>query len=79
MTALTSHGQGEPSDPSEAFIVDIPDVNIAPYWVNTLPAKASVPLHGELVLRAEALGTPKPSIHWYKVSGESQDSKSAGI
>lgn len=70
VTALTSHGKSEPSDPSEAFIVDIPDVNIAPYWVNTLPPKLTPLLHSDLVLRAEALGTPKPSIHWYKDEDE---------
>jgi hypothetical protein len=68
IVALLSDGrESDPSDPSDAFIVDIPDVNIAPYFVGAaLASSVTVQRGQDLVLRADALGTPKPSIHWYK-------------
>ena len=104
---LTNGRESEPSEASDAFIVDIPDVNIAPYFVNAVPDSAivmqgdclalrfDIPFfvlgiyeyksnvfgprtlvrlvtivklrsYGTSIFRAEALGTPKPSLHWYK-------------
>ena len=48
---LTNGRESEPSDASDAFIVDIPDVNIAPYFVNAVPNSAIVMQGDCLALR----------------------------
>ena len=55
-----------PSDPSDAFVLDMPGVNIAPYWIQTPPTIVSLTIDQTLVLQAKALGTPAPNFHWYK-------------
>ena len=63
--AMTSNGPaGYPSEPCEPFIVNIPNVSIAPYWVHPLNC-STVAYEGEtLTLHVKALGTPKPSVQW---------------
>jgi hypothetical protein len=41
-------------------------VQIAPYWIETPPNSVVLTLGQALTLRAKALGTPKPSFHWYR-------------
>ena len=48
----------------------ISGVQIAPYWIHTPPSAVSLTLGQTLRLRAQALGTPKPSFHWYRGSQE---------
>lgn len=67
VTALTSEGGSSfPSDPSEPFVIDIPGVQIAPYWIQTPPTIVSLTVNQPLQLSASALGTPAPNFHWYK-------------
>ena len=43
--------ESEPSDSSEAFIVDIPNVNIAPYFVNEIPKRIESTVHDTMLIR----------------------------
>ena len=52
------------------MVVIISGVQIAPYWIHTPPSAVSLTLGQTLRLRAQALGTPKPSFHWYRGSQE---------
>ena len=52
---LTNGRESEPSEASDAFIVDIPDVNIAPYFVNAVPDSAIVMQGDCLALRFDIL------------------------
>ena len=52
---LTNGRETEPSDASDAFIVDIPDVNIAPYFVNAVPDSAIVMQGDCLALRLNSI------------------------
>ena len=52
---LTNGRESEPSDASDAFIVDIPDVNIAPYFVNAVPDSAIVMQGDCLALRFNSI------------------------
>jgi len=67
VTAVTAEGSVSfPSDPSEPFVIDIPGVQIAPYWIQTPPTIMSLTVNQPLQLSAAALGTPAPNFHWYK-------------
>ncbi|XP_040580941.1 uncharacterized protein [Lepeophtheirus salmonis] len=66
VSAVTDAGLSLPSLPSEAFVINIPGVNIAPYWVTTPNHKYAYKIHDTLHFRLEALGTPHPNFHWYK-------------
>ena len=72
---LTNGRESEPSEASDAFIVDIPDVNIAPYFVNAVPDSAIVMQGDCLALRfdrpylvgkgeGEIQGGPSGQIVW---------------
>ena len=67
VTAITKEGNVSfPSDPSDAFVLDMPGVQIAPYWIQTPPTIVSLTMDQTLTLQAKALGTPYPNFHWYK-------------
>ena len=67
VTAITKDGNVSfPSDPSDAFVLDMPGVQIAPYWIQTPPTIVSLTIDQTLILQAKALGTPGPNFHWYK-------------
>ena len=52
---LTNGRESEASEASDAFIVDIPDVNIAPYFVTAVPDSANVMQGDCLALRLDRL------------------------
>ena len=67
VTAITKEGNVSfPSDPSDSFVLDMPGVQIAPYWIQTPPTIVSLTMDQTLILQAKALGTPSPNFHWYK-------------
>ena len=66
---LTNGRESEPSDASDAFIVDIPDVNIAPYFVNAVPDSAIVMQGDCLALRLAREGGKREGKCTYQIDG----------
>ena len=59
------------SEPSEPFIVDMPNVHIKPYWISeSMPEKIEIVQDEKLKVRVDALGTPRPCFHWIKNGNE---------
>lgn len=65
VVALNDAGPSEPGEPSEPIVIDVPGVQIAPYFVANL--NDVIALEQEKIeFRVRVLGTPKPSVQWYK-------------
>lgn len=63
--AFNDSGPSEPSEPSDPVVIDVPGVQIAPYFVLMLNDTIALE-HEKIEFRVKVLGTPKPSIQWYK-------------
>lgn len=63
--ALNDAGPSEPGEPSEPVVIDVPGVQIAPYFVQMLNDTIALE-HEKVEFRVRVLGTPKPSVQWYK-------------
>merc|ERR1719189_1619696 len=65
VVALNDAGPSEAGEPSEPVVIDVPGVQIAPYFVHTL--NDTMALENDTIeFRVAVLGTPKPSVQWYK-------------
>lgn len=58
-------GPSEPGDPSEPVVIDVPGVQIAPYFVLMLNDTIALE-HEKVEFKVKVLGTPKPTIQWFK-------------
>jgi len=65
VVALNDAGSSEPGEPSEPVVIDVPGVQIAPYFVQMLNDTIALE-HEKVQFQVRVLGTPKPSIQWYK-------------
>merc|ERR1719189_1348816 len=65
VVALNDAGSSEPGEPSEPIVIDVPGVQIAPYFVQMLNDTIALE-HEKVAFQVRVLGTPKPSIQWYK-------------
>eukprot|EP00095_Tigriopus_kingsejongensis_P007319 maker-scaffold689_size110969-snap-gene-0.21 protein:Tk07319 transcript:maker-scaffold689_size110969-snap-gene-0.21-mRNA-1 annotation:"titin" len=63
--ALNDAGISEPGTPSDPVVIDVPGVQIAPYFVQMLNDTMALE-HEQIEFRVRVLGTPKPSVQWYK-------------
>ena len=99
VVALNDAGPSDPGEPSEPIVIDVPGVQIAPYFVHTLndtmalendtvlfieqniahsihilliyygfpnPINYILNSINQIEFRVRVLGTPKPSVQWYK-------------
>jgi len=63
--AYNDAGPSEPGDPSDPVVIDVPGVQIAPYFVLMLNDTIALE-HERVEFKVKVLGTPKPSVQWYK-------------
>jgi len=63
--AYNDAGPSEPGDPSEPVVIDVPGVQIAPYFVLMLNDTIALE-HEKVEFKIKVLGTPKPSVQWFK-------------
>ena len=63
--AYNDAGPSEAGDPSEPVVIDVPGVQIAPYFVLMLNDTIALE-HEKVEFKIKVLGTPKPSIQWFK-------------
>ena len=63
--AYNDAGHSEPGDPSDPVVIDVPGVQIAPYFVLMLNDTIALE-HERVEFKVKVLGTPKPSIQWFK-------------
>ena len=65
VTAYNDAGPSEPGEPSDPVVIDVPGVQIAPYFVLMLNDTIALE-HEKVEFCVKVLGTPKPSIQWFK-------------
>ena len=65
VTAYNDAGPSEPGEPSDPVVIDVPGVQIAPYFVLMLNDTIALE-HEKVEFRVKVLGTPKPSVQWFK-------------
>ena len=65
VTAYNDAGPSEPGEASDPVVIDVPGVQIAPYFVLMLNDTIALE-HEKVEFRVKVLGTPKPSIQWFK-------------
>ena len=70
--AYNDAGPSEPGDPSEPVVIDVPGVQIAPYFVLMLNDTIALE-HEKVEFKIKVLGTPKPSVQWFKDDMEVTD------
>jgi len=63
--AYNDAGPSEPGDPSDPVVIDVPGVQIAPYFVLMLN-DTIVLEHERVEFKVKVLGTPKPTLQWFK-------------
>jgi len=63
--AYNDAGPSEPGDPSDPVVIDVPGVQIAPYFVLMLNDTIALE-HEKVEFKVKVLGTPKPSVQWFK-------------
>jgi len=63
--AYNDAGPSEPGDPSDPVVIDVPGVQIAPYFVLMLNDTIALE-HERVEFKVKVLGTPKPTIQWFK-------------
>jgi len=63
--AYNDAGPSEPGDPSDPVVIDVPGVQIAPYFVLMLNDTIALE-HEKVEFKIKVLGTPKPSVQWFK-------------
>jgi len=63
--AYNDAGPSEAGEPSEPIVIDVPGVQIAPYFVLMLNDTIALE-HEKVEFKVKVLGTPKPSIQWFK-------------
>eukprot|EP00094_Tigriopus_californicus_P003831 TCALIF_03687-PA protein Name:"Similar to unc-22 Twitchin (Caenorhabditis elegans)" AED:0.03 eAED:0.03 QI:253/0.88/0.9/1/0.88/0.9/10/156/900 len=63
--ALNDVGVSEPGEPSDPVVIDVPGVQIAPYFVQMVNDTIALE-HEKVEFRVRVLGTPKPTVQWYK-------------
>jgi len=63
--AYNDAGPSEPGDASEPVVIDVPGVQIAPYFVLMLNDTIALE-HEKVEFKVKVLGTPKPSVQWFK-------------
>ena len=65
VTAYNDAGPSEAGEPSDPVVIDVPGVQIAPYFVLMLNDTIALE-HEKVEFAVKVLGTPKPSVQWYK-------------
>ena len=65
VTAYNDAGPSEAGEPSDPVVIDVPGVQIAPYFVLMLNDTIALE-HERVEFAVKVLGTPKPSVQWYK-------------
>ncbi len=65
VTAFNDAGPSEPGEASDPVVIDVPGVQIAPYFVLMLNDTIALE-HEKVEFRVKVLGTPKPSVQWFK-------------
>jgi len=63
--AYNDAGPSEPGEASEPVVIDVPGVQIAPYFVLMLNDTIALE-HEKVEFKVKVLGTPKPSLQWFK-------------
>eukprot|EP00092_Neocalanus_flemingeri_P023397 GFUD01025368.1.p1 GENE.GFUD01025368.1~~GFUD01025368.1.p1 ORF type:complete len:979 (-),score=266.22 GFUD01025368.1:251-3187(-) len=63
--AYNDAGPSEPGDPSDPVVIDVPGVQIAPYFVLMLNDTIALE-HEKVEFKVKVLGTPKPTVQWFK-------------
>jgi len=63
--AYNDAGPSEAGDPSDPVVIDVPGVQIAPYFVLMLNDTIALE-HEKVEFKVKVLGTPKPTLQWYK-------------
>jgi len=63
--AYNDAGPSEPGDASEPVVIDVPGVQIAPYFVLMINDTIALE-HEKVEFKVKVLGTPKPSVQWFK-------------
>ena len=65
VTAYNDAGPSEPGEPSDPVVIDVPGVQIAPYFVLMLNDTIALE-HEKVEFKVKVLGTPKPTVQWFK-------------